>query len=214
MVASSPLELFRWADENRLVYCGGRGITKDGAYLANCFAGSDVANGPRGFHCSSWTNFVASYMTGLPPEEYTHRGNMPSLFFILENTGKNVVRVPGARPFLVQCFGDRTTKVLDQGTIDDLLEAIKPGELILAGESTKSGARWKFWHHTSAWFRDEEGQVWRCAADGSRTRAGWSLTPMKVRPVGDHAMTRLRATKLYRAYRLDWQPGVFPLGLV
>lgn len=220
-IAAHPLALFRWAQDSRLVYSGGRGLGRDGAFYANRFASRWHSSGGRGFHCTSWTNFVLAYFTGVAPEDFTEKGNMPSLFWLCEKSGTQMFnpldhlgRRLLQRPVPIHCYGQDVERLFKSGSIDDLMAAIKPGELVVAGESSLIKGSWRWWHHTSAWYRDHDGTLYRMAADGYKSRTtGYSHDPMRVQRVDDLLVRKARRTKQYRAYRVNWQPGNSPLRL-
>jgi hypothetical protein len=222
-IAATPEELFRWAVDQRLSYGPGRGlgVELDGRwhYMATNGPGRLGMDGSPGFHCSSWTNFVLAYFTGVSPEHYTHRGNMPSLFDLCRRQGVwvwNPVRGGKpvfARPVDILCYGGACTE-LDFGTYRELVEGDLGGfDLVVLGESSLRGGKWKWWHHTAAVARDASGRAIRCAADGYKGAKGYSRTPMDIETLDEAALRRTDKVRRIKAFGVRIVPPAWPLAV-
>jgi len=93
-------------------YGPGRGLWVDGKFVITYGAGKlggATTQWPNvlgktypAFHCTSWTNFFLSWLLRRN-QDFTHAGNIPSLFDLLEGT-PDVHQNPGAGPW--RGFGD------------------------------------------------------------------------------------------------------------
>jgi peptidoglycan hydrolase-like protein with peptidoglycan-binding domain len=139
------------------------------------------------FHCSSWTNFFMSWLCRRN-QDFTHAGNIPSLFDLLEKS-PDVHQNPGAGPY--RGFGDVCFRIPIDGSgakrlgisgVVDMRELLDRKDslptFIVCGQSTKLSTGWKWWHHTVL-FAVRDHKLYRIAADGLKGPNGYSATPMR-----------------------------------
>jgi len=211
---TNPLDLFQFVEDSKIVYGPGRGDGSQEGFIITAVPPTirRKPDDPLSFHCSSWTNFVLACFTGLDPEQYTHRGNMPSLFKVAGTDGRFMWnRTYRGKKLLVrdvpiQGFGEHTE---DLGAMSpqQLRVVLQEPGLYVCGESTKlRSGYWKHWHHTSAFFVDDCGCIYRCAADGFRGSRGYSHTPMRLQKLDDAFWTSVADRKRYRPIRVNWTP--------
>jgi hypothetical protein len=178
-------------------YGPGRGLWVDGKFVVTYGAGKlggTVQQWPNvlnrtypSFHCSSWTNFFMSWLCRRN-QDFTHAGNIPSLFDLLEGT-PDVHQNPGAGPW--RGFGDVCFRIPIDGSgakrlgisgVVDMRELLDRKDslptFIVCGQSTKLSTGWKWWHHTVL-FAIRDGKLFRIAADGTKGPSGYSATPMR-----------------------------------
>lgn len=178
-------------------YGPGRGLWVGGKFVITYGAGKmggTVSEWPNvlgkpfsAFHCTSWCNFFMSWLCRRN-EDYTHAGNIPSLFELLEGSPELHVN-PGAGPW--RGFGDVTFRIPPDGSgmkrlgisnVCDMRELYERRDtlptFVVWGQSTKLSTGWKWWHHTGV-ITVRDGKLYRIAADGTRGPAGYSGTPMR-----------------------------------
>lgn len=178
-------------------YGPGRGLWVDGKFVVTYGAGKlggTVQQWPNvlnrtypSFHCSSWTNFFMSWLCRRN-QDFTHAGNIPSLFELLEGT-PDLHQNPGAGPW--RGFGDVCFRIPIDGSgakrlgisgVVDMRELLDRKDslptFIVCGQSTKLSTGWKWWHHTVL-FAIRDGKLFRIAADGTKGPSGYSGTPMR-----------------------------------
>jgi hypothetical protein len=178
-------------------YGPGRGLWSGGKLVITYGAGrlgGTTAQWPNvlnktfpSFHCSSWTNFFMSWLERRN-EDFTHAGNIPSLFELLE-ASPDVHQNPGAGPY--RGFGDVCFRIPIDGSgakrlgvsgVVDAKELLDRKDslpsFIVCGQSTKLSTGWKWWHHTVLFFV-HDGKLFRLAADGLKGPNGYSATPMR-----------------------------------
>jgi peptidoglycan hydrolase-like protein with peptidoglycan-binding domain len=180
-------------------YGPGRGLCVNNAFVITYGAGRlggtttqwpNVLNKTYpAFHCSSWTNFFMSWLCRRN-EDFTHAGNIPSLFTLLEATPE-LHQNPGAGPY--RGFGDVCFRVPIDGSgakrlgisgVVDMKELLDRKDslptFIVCGQSTKLSTGWKWWHHTVLFaVSPKDGKLYRIAADGTKGPNGYSATPMR-----------------------------------
>jgi len=81
---------------------GGLGIKQWPSHLGKTY---------QSFHCSSWTNFFLGWLLRYN-ENYTHAGNMPSLFKLLEESA-DLHQNPGGGPY--RGYGPHVTEFVSNG---------------------------------------------------------------------------------------------------
>jgi peptidoglycan hydrolase-like protein with peptidoglycan-binding domain len=178
-------------------YGPGRGLWVDGKFVITYGAGKmggTIREWPNvlnktypAFHCTSWTNFFMSWLCRRN-EDFTHAGNIPSLFDLLEK-GPELHQNPGAGPW--RGFGDVCFRIPPDGSgikrlgisnVIDMRELLDRKDalptFLVWGQSTKLSTGWKWWHHTGL-CAVRDGKLYRIAADGTRGPSGYSATPMR-----------------------------------
>jgi hypothetical protein len=177
------------------------------------------------FHCSSWTNFFLGWVSGRN-EDYTHSGNIPSLFQLCEKS-PGLHDNNGMAKF--RGYADICRRVTSNGTsmqranyggdkrVIDLLELYdKRFDLptfFVCGQSTKKNGKWKWWHHTVLFVidhREEGSPIFRIAADGYRGKSGYSGTPMRYTSMPKTACVNDVGRHIYRGYAVYPPEGLIP----
>jgi len=186
------IELVRLVTTTPVVYGPGRGLFVDDQWVISWGPGKlgrkkwkvNKSKGKRGpsFHCSSWTNFVLGFLTGRD-REYTHSGNVPHLQDLLSrddslHAQKDVLpyRGYGLNTFVI--MGGKTFNLAELHAKREEL----PTFLVVAQSTKKKSGKWKWWHHTVVFVvdhRQEGSPMYRIAADGYRSKSGYSCKPMK-----------------------------------
>jgi len=169
------------------------------------------------FHCSSWTNFAVGWLLRRN-DLYTHAGNVPSLFDLLEKS-PSVHAQPGASPY--RGYGDACTKIAPHGfgarrsgvpNVVDMRELYDRRDslpsFVVLGQSTRVNGRWRWWHHTVL-LAIRDGRMFRIAADGYRDAAkGYSAQPMRRIEITAKNVGSFDAC-VYRAYGIDTDDGSY-----
>jgi len=233
-----PCEATTWSAFQRLIasvtgqpvrYGPGRGLWHNGKFLVTYGAGKiggSIASWPNAigkpypaFHCSSWTNFVLGWLLRYN-EDYTHAGNIPSLFDLLEKDG-SVHQNPGAGPY--RGYGDACSPIVPDGSAvarSGVSKVVDAKELlarraslptfIVCGQSTKRSTGWLWWHHTVLFVVDhrDNHRLYRIAADGYKGAKGYSADPMRWVEITDKNV-RNYAAAVYRAYGVNTVDGTY-----
>jgi len=218
-------------------YGPGRGLFQDGKWIITHGPGALGSKGWQShegktypsFHCSSWTNFFLGWLLRRN-EQYTHCGNIPSLFELCEQseethqiTGGGSYRGYGPHCRKIQSSGEtrKRTGIADVLDLRELHErrATLPTFLV-CGQSTRFDSGWKWWHHCVLFAIDHaspDAPMIRIAADGVQDARGWSGQPMQrieITPASIPSFDRA----VYRAYGVISQDGSYggdrPLGPV
>ena len=234
-------EAATWAAFQQLVaavtaharYGPGRGLWHDGKFVVTYGAGKiggDVKTWPNmlgraysSFHCSSWTNFVLGWLLRRN-EDYTHGGNIPSLFDLLED-GPELHKIPGGGVY--RGYGDACSPIASDGTgakrtgcpdpkVVDARELLARRAtlptFIVCGQSTKrKDGTWKWWHHTVLFVVDhrDRDRLYRIAADGHKDKAmGYSGDPMRWVEITDGNVGNYAAA-VYRPYGVNTVDGAY-----
>jgi peptidoglycan hydrolase-like protein with peptidoglycan-binding domain len=178
-------------------YGPGRGLWVDGKFVITYGAGKlggTTAQWPNvlgrtypAFHCTSWTNFFLSWLCRRN-QDFTHAGNIPSLFTLLEATPE-LHQNPNAGPY--RGFNDVAFRIPIDGSgakrlgisgVVDMRELLDRKDslptFIVWGQSTKLSTGWKWWHHTGL-LAVRDHKLYRIAADGTKGPSGYSATPMR-----------------------------------
>lgn len=177
-------------------YGPGRGLWSNGRFVVTHGPGAIGAKAWKSFasatypsfHCSSWTNFAIGWLLRRN-ELYTHAGNVPDLFDLLERAPALHTQA-GASPY--RGYGDACVRLAGDGSgaarlgipnVVDARELLARREalpsFVVCGQSTRTAGRWKWWHHTVL-FAVRDGRLFRIAADGYRDPArGYSAQPMR-----------------------------------
>lgn len=233
-----PCEAITWTAFQRLVaavtgqpvrYGPGRGLWSGGKFVVTYGAGKlggTVQSWPNAlgraypsFHCTSWTNFFLGWLLRRN-EDYTHGGNIPSLFDLLEN-GPELHQVPGGGVY--RGYGDACSPVVPDGSsfkrsgISKVLDAkellARRAELptfLVCGQSTKRQAGWVWWHHTVLYVVDHRDgdRLYRIAADGYKGAKGYSADPMRWVEITDKNVGSYAAA-IYRVYGVNTTNGTY-----
>jgi len=236
-----PCESATWAAFQRLVasvtgqpvrYGPGRGLWHDGKFLVTYGAGriggtirewpNAIGRSYPSFHCSSWTNFVLGWLLRRN-QNYTHAGNVPSLFDLLEKSA-DLHQIPGGGAY--RGYGDACSriepdgsgakrsgcpdpKVVDARELYDRRASLPT--FVTCGQSTRrSDGSWKWWHHTVLFVVDhrDRDRLYRIAADGYKGAQGYSADPMRWAEITDKNVGNYAAA-VYRAYGVDTTDGTY-----
>ena len=233
-----PCESVTWSAFTKLVdavtkrpvrYGPGRGLWHGGKFVVTYGAGKlggTVATWPNvlgrtypAFHCSSWTNFILGWLLRRN-ENYTHAGNIPSLFDLLEKDG-SVHQIPGGGSY--RGYGDACTRIVPDGSgaaRSGVPKVVDARELLarraslptflVCGQSTKRSTGWVWWHHTVLFVVDhrDRDRLYRIAADGRKGPQGYSADPMRWVEITD-ANVGNYAAAVYRAYGVNTADGTY-----
>lgn len=169
------------------------------------------------FHCSSFTNFFLGWLTQANVK-YTHSGNVPSLFKLCEVDGTlhkqdGVASFRGYGPYCKRFYSDGRSRarlgrqMTDSRSVDALELWERRHELptfFVWGQSTRSGDRWKRWHHTGLFVIDHRSKgtpMYRIAADGYKSKSGaYSASPMKWKELDENWAASDLVKHAYRGY--------------
>ena len=236
-----PCEAATWAAFQQLVsavtaharYGPGRGLWHDGTFVVTYGAGqlggtikqwpNMLSRAYSAFHCSSWTNFVLGWLLRRN-EDYTHGGNIPSLFDLLED-GPDLHKIPGGGVY--RGYGDACSPIAADGTgakrsgcpdpkVVDARELLARRAslptFVVCGQSTKrKDGTWNWWHHTVLYVVDhrDRDRLYRIAADGYKDKAkGYSGDPMRWVEITD-ANVGNYARAVYRPYGVNTVDGTY-----
>ena len=242
--AATPVlcEAATWTAFQRLVssvtahpvrYGPGRGLWHDNNFIVTYGAGrigGDVKTWPNAlgktypaFHCTSWTNFFLGWLLRRNAN-FTHAGNIPSLFDLLEKDG-SLHQNPGAGPY--RGYGDACSPIAADGTgakrsgcpdpkVVDARELLARRAslptFVVCGQSTKhKDGTWNWWHHTVLYVVDhrDHDRLYRIAADGYKDKArGYSGDPMRWVEITD-ANVGNYAAAVYRPYGVSTTDGTY-----
>ena len=214
----------------RARYGPGRGLWHDGKFVVTYGAGAlggTVKQWPNmlgktypAFHCTSWTNFFLGWLLRRNAD-YTHGGNIPSLFDLLED-GPELHKIPGGG--IYRGYGDACAPIVPDGSSvkrSGVPKVIDAKELlarraalptfIVCGQSTKRPTGWLWWHHTVLFVVDhrDNHRLYRIAADGYKDKArGYSGDPMRWVEITDKNVANYGAA-VYRAYGVNTIDGTY-----
>lgn len=236
-----PCEATTWSAVQQLVaavtsharYGPGRGLWSGGKFVVTYGAGrlgGSVATWPNmlgraysAFHCSSWTNFFLGWLLRRN-QDYTHAGNIPSLFDLLED-GPELHKIDGGGVY--RGYGDACAPIAPDGTgaarskcpdpkIVDAKELLARRAslptFVVCGQSTKrKDGTWKWWHHTVLFVIDhrDRDRLYRIAADGYKDKVrGYSGEPMRWVEITD-ANVGNYGSAVYRPYGVNTDDGTY-----
>lgn len=165
------------------------------------------------FHCTSLANFILGWLLRYNAE-FTHAGNIPSVFTLLESSrdlhkqsGGSAFR--GYGPYAKEIVSDgSTTARWHMAKVIDMKEMYaRRAELpsfMVAGQSDKYSSGWNLWHHVVIFFVDHHDpagpQLYRLAADGRYDKlTGYSQSPVRFDKVTDSNLSAW-STAVYRPY--------------
>lgn len=207
-------------------YGPGRGLWVEGQFVVTYGAGkmggtvrewSNVLNKTYpSFHCTSWCNFFMSWLCRRN-EDFTHAGNIPSLFELLEST-PDLHSNPGSGSY--RGFGDVCFRIPPDGSgskrlglpnVVDMRELYERRDMlpsfVVWGQSTKRSTGWNWWHHTGV-LAVRDHRLFRIAADGSRGPSGYSATAMRWTEITPDNLAAY-ANCAYRPYGVNTKDGSY-----
>jgi peptidoglycan hydrolase-like protein with peptidoglycan-binding domain len=214
-------------------YGPGRGLFVDGHFVVTYGPGKldykkwSTMTPPTypSFHCSSWTNFFLGWVSGRN-EDYTHSGNIPSLFKMCEQSpdrqeNNGMAKYRGYNDVCRRFVSDGSSKLRSNYGGDkrviDLLELydrrMELPTFFVCGQSTKKGNGWKWWHHTVLFVidhREADSPIYRIAADGYKGKGGYSGTPMRYVQYSKTACVNDVGKHIYRGYAVYPPAGLVP----
>ena len=237
--ASVPCEAATWTAFQALVdavtkrpvrYGPGRGLWSGGKFVVTYGAGKlggTVQQWPNmlgkrypALHCSSWTNLILGWLLRRNAD-YTHSGNIPSLFDLLEKDS-SLHQIPGGGSY--RGYGDAMSLIAPDGSSvkrSGVSKVIDAKELlarramlptfIVCGQSTKRSTGWLWWHHTVLFVVDHRdgSRLYRIAADGYKDKTkGYSADPMRWVEITDQNVGNYAAA-VYRAYGVNTTDGTY-----
>jgi hypothetical protein len=175
------------------------------------------------FHCSSWTNFILGWLLRRN-EDYTHAGNIPSLFDLLED-GPELHKIDGGGVY--RGYGDACVAITADGSgrvrskcpdakVVDAREllarrATLPTFMPCAQSTRRADGTWKWWHHTVLYVVDhnDRSRLYRIAADGYKDKVrGYSGDPMRWVEITDQNVGNY-ASAAYRPYGVNTIDGTY-----
>jgi hypothetical protein len=173
------------------------------------------------FHCSSFTNFFLGWLLRYD-EDWTHAGNIPSLFELCEmpnvpRTKDGIGTYRGYGPFCQQILSDGSTharnpkaKGLDIKELHDR-RATLPTFLVCGQSSRRADGTWREWHHTLVFAIDHSrpgSPMCRIAADGTKDKETkrWSAQAMKCIDIDDAWVNEFVNTRYFRPYGVQALP--------
>ena len=208
-------------------YGPGRGLFVGGKFVVTHGPGAlglkgwknAIGRSYASFHCTSWVNFFLGWLLRRN-QDYTHAGNVPSLFDLLENDA-SVHTQPGASPY--RGYGDACVSIAPDGsgikrtgvpkTMDArelLARRFALPTFVACGQSTRRWTGWVWWHHVVLFVVDHRNgsRLYRIAADGSKGVAGYSGQPMRYVEVTEKNVDAF-AGVVYRAYGVKTIDGTY-----
>lgn len=172
------------------------------------------------FHCSSWTNFFLGWLLRYN-ERFTHAGNIPSLFTVLE-ASPDVHTIDGGGDY--RGYGPFCQEIVSDGdtlTRRGLPKALDIRELyarkdhlptfLVCAESTRTANGWRLWHHTVVFVIDHRtagNPMYRLAADGFCDSSGYSGRPMEWIEIEEATFPRFDSEN-YRVYGVRSADGTY-----
>ncbi len=223
---NSFLALVKSITDKPVRYGPGRGLWVQGKFVITYGAGKmggTIREWPNvlnrtypAFHCTSWCNFFMSWLCRRN-EDFTHAGNIPSLFDLLEKS-PDLHQNPGAGPW--RGFGDVCYRIPPDGSgskrlgisnVVDMRELYERRDtlpsFVVWGQSTKTSSGWNWWHHTGV-LAVRDHRLYRIAADGSRSPSGYSATPMRWLEITPQNLDQFKNVAL-RPYGVSTKDGSY-----
>jgi len=204
-------------------YGPGRGLFRNGEWIItkgpgklNSTAWSSAPGGTyASFHCSSFTNFFLGWLLRYD-DDFTHAGNIPSLFEIceqpnLERSKTGIGTYRGYGPFCQQILTNGATRArnpkakgLDIKEMHDRRHQL-PTFLVCGQSSRRADGTWREWHHTVLFVIDHSSgdkPMFRIAADGSKDKETkkWSGKAMAWTEIDDAWIDQQSARTYFRPY--------------
>lgn len=209
-IKCDPVTWSAWLDFVRVLeqcrYGPGRGLFVGDEFVATYgpgALGSKSWKSARGvpfhsFHCTSLVNFALSWLRRRN-QDYTHAGNIPSVFDLLSKSDELHVEPQDGWVLRYRGFGGFAEEISTNGSarprigravyLDarEILErrAELPTFMVFAQSSKISATKVKWWHHVGMYVVDHHDgdRLYRIAADGFYNDRGWSGTPIRWREV-------------------------------
>jgi len=173
---------------------------------------AEKAQGPS-LHCSSHVNLGISIMIGRDAG-FTHAGNIPDLFSLLEAPPNKISKFRGKTKF--RGYGGRFLRLASDGSTADAMNIrwkrafkyLSPEEVLnridelppicVWSQSFRDGKRWK-WDRHVGFFVKEGGLLYRFASDGYKTYKGgrYSCTSISYEPL------EFNEGHLYQVFKMD-----------
>lgn len=220
-------QLVRAITAHPVRYGPGRGLWHDGKLIVTCGPGSlgakswpnAIGRPFASFHCTSWVNFFLGWLLRRN-ELFTHAGNIPSLFDLVESS-PDLHQIPGGGVY--RGYGDAIAPIVPDGssvTRSGVPKVIDAKELlarratlptfIVCGQSTRRPDGWLWWHHVVLFVVDhrDNDRLYRIAADGYKGPQGYSGDPMRWVEITDKNVSALGAA-IYRAYGVRTSDGAY-----
>lgn len=208
-------------------YGPGRGLWHDGKFVVTCGPGAlgrtswknALGHPYASFHCTSWANFFLGWLLRRN-EDFTHAGNIPSLFDLL-GKGPELHTIPGGGSF--RGYGDACSPIAPDGSgaaRSGVAKVVDARELlarratlptfIVCAQSTKREAGWLWWHHVVLFVVDhrDRDRLYRIAADGSKRENGYSGDAMRMVEITEGNVGRYGAA-IYRPYGVNTKDGTY-----
>lgn len=200
----------------RGLFTGGQWvITKGPGKLSSTGWSSAIGGTYASFHCSSFTNFFLGWLLRYD-DDFTHAGNMPSLFDLCEQPNI-AIHKPGIG--LVRGYGQFCQQILSNGDtrrrnpkaegldIQELHDrrATLPTFLVCGQSTLRDDGFWKKWHHTVLFVIDHaqpDKPMFRIAADGTKSKQTkkWSGKAMEWTAIDAAWIDRFTPRTYYRPY--------------
>jgi len=216
-------------------YGPGRGLFKDGKFIISYGPGSlgskswrnHLGNSYPSFHCTSWTNFFLGWLLRYN-QDYTHAGNIPSLFALLEQSN-DVHQQPDGGPY--RGYGPHVREIVSNGATALRSSTTSPRTTVptgidirelhdrraslptflICGQSTHTVKGWKRWHHTLLFAIDHRAAgspMYRIAADGYRDANGYSGQAMQWIEIDKNTLSKFQSA-IYRVYGVKSTDGTY-----
>lgn len=204
-------------------YGPGRGMFVNGEWVVNKGFGklnqtawaSESGGTYASFHCTSFTNFFLGWLLRYD-DDFTHAGNMPSLFDLCEQPNIAVTKAGlgtyrGYGQFCQQILTNGDTRKrnpaaqgLDIRELHDRRDKL-PTFLVCGQSSLRGDGKWRLWHHTVLFVTDhaQPGKpMFRIAADGTKNKQTkkWSGKAMQWTEIDAAWIDRFTPRTYYRPY--------------
>lgn len=165
-------------------------------------------------HCTSFCNLFLGWLLRRNAD-YTHAGNIPSLFDLVGQSGE-LHTIPGGGTY--RGYGEACAPIAPDGGGEKrsgLHGVVDARELfdrraslpsfVVFGQSTKRNGSWNLWHHTGV-FAARGGSLYRIAADGFKGIGGYSGDGMRFTEITEKNVGALAAAA-YRVYGVATTDG-------
>jgi hypothetical protein len=226
------LDFVKIVTQATIGYGPGRGLFVNGKFMVTYGAGSlnaktwatHRAKTYPSFHCTSLANFFLGWLLKYN-QDYTHSGNVPSVFKLLEQSADLHPQEGGGTPY--RGYGPYCTEIVSDGstltrvhvpnedTVMDIRELhARRAELptfVVCGQSTHLPTGWNMWHHVVIFAIDHASPgspMYRLAADGFKDAAGYSGNVMKLVEITPDNFAWF-SSAVYRAYGVNTTDGTY-----
>lgn len=213
-------------------YGPGRGLWSGGKFVVTYGPGAlGLKSWPNmlgkpyaSFHCTSWANFLLGWLLRRN-QDYTHAGNIPSVFDLLEKDA-SLHKIDGGGVY--RGYGDVCSRIAADGSgvkrsgfpndakIVDAKELLDrranlPTFIVCAQSDKRNDGSWNLWHHVVVFVVDhlDNHRLYRIAADGYKDKVrGYSGQPMHWIEITDQNVANYAACA-YRAYGVNTIDGTY-----